>query len=186
MPTAALGETPSGNRNLPSYLRSLLAKGPTLILGANELGLELASNGTGGEIYILDMGEPVKIVDLARDLIQLSGFQEDEIEIVFTGLRPGEKLYEELSVADENADKTRHPKIFIGKTTAQSLEAMRASLSHLEALVGTEDGEAIRRSLAAIVPEYSRPVMKSGRVPTHANNQLGMEPPLLAGLRAAN
>jgi FlaA1/EpsC-like NDP-sugar epimerase len=153
---------------------------------ACQLVLQAGSMGRGGEIYILDMGEPVKIVDLARDLIQLSGFQEDEIEIAFTGLRPGEKLFEELSVADENADKTRHPKIFIGKTTAQSLDAIRASLSHLEALVGTEDGEAIRRSLATIVPEYCRPETKSGRMPTHANTQLGAEAPLLVGLRAAN
>jgi FlaA1/EpsC-like NDP-sugar epimerase len=153
---------------------------------ACQLVLQAGSMGRGGEIYILDMGEPVKIVDLARDLIQLSGFQEDEIEIVFTGLRPGEKLYEELSVADENADKTRHPKIFIGKTTAQSLEAIRASLSHLETLVATEDGEAIRRSLATIVPEYSRPATKNGRAPTHANNELAVEPTMLAGLGAAN
>src|SRR5688572_16124510 len=69
MPIAALGETPSGNRNLPSYLRSLLAKGPTLILGADELGLELASHGTGGEIYILepDVRQSARLLHLARE-----------------------------------------------------------------------------------------------------------------------
>lgn len=83
---------------------------------ASQLVLQAGAMGAGGEIFILDMGEPVKIVDLARDLITLSGFKPDEdIEIKFSGVRPGEKLFEELSTDAEHASKTKHPKIFIGR-----------------------------------------------------------------------
>lgn len=121
---------------------------------ACQLVLQAGAMGRGGEIFILDMGQPVKIVDLARDLIQLSGFKADEIEVVFTGLRPGEKLYEELLVAEETADKTRHPKIFIGKTPSHSLSQITGSLDRLDALLATGDSEQIRRFLHGIVPEY--------------------------------
>jgi FlaA1/EpsC-like NDP-sugar epimerase len=84
---------------------------------ATQLVLQAGTMGAGGEIFILDMGEPVKIVDLARDLNRLSGFGEDEIKIEFSGVRPGEKLFEELSTAEERADKTRHPKILVGRTS---------------------------------------------------------------------
>src|SRR5205807_1048540 len=87
---------------------------------ACQLVLQAATMGKGGEMFILDMGEPIKVVDLAKDLIQLSGFGPDEIPIVFTGIRPGEKLHEELCIAEEKAEKTRHPKIFIGRTQARS------------------------------------------------------------------
>src|SRR5215471_16166195 len=83
---------------------------------AAQLVIQAGTMGNGGEIFVLDMGEPVKIADLARDLITLSGLTPDEdIEIQFTGLRPGEKLFEELSVDAEHADTTRHPKIFVGR-----------------------------------------------------------------------
>jgi FlaA1/EpsC-like NDP-sugar epimerase len=92
---------------------------------ASQLVLQAGTMGHGGEIFILDMGEPVKIVDLARDLISLSGLRPGvDIQIEFIGLRPGEKLFEELSVADENADTTRHPKIFVGKLRALSIEVV--------------------------------------------------------------
>ena len=123
---------------------------------ACQLVLQAGSMGRGGEIFILDMGQPVKIVDLARDLIQLSGFDPDEIDVVFTGIRPGEKLYEELSVAEEQAEKTRHPKIFIGRTAAQPFEEVNRKLGDLGGTVkGPHRPEDVRRSLAKIVPEYA-------------------------------
>jgi FlaA1/EpsC-like NDP-sugar epimerase len=83
---------------------------------ASQLVLQAGTMGNGGEIFILDMGEPVRIADLARDLISLSGLTPGEdVEIRYTGVRPGEKLFEELSVDAETADKTRHPKIFVGR-----------------------------------------------------------------------
>ena len=79
---------------------------------AAQLVLQAGTLGRGGEIFVLDMGEPVRILDLANDLIRLSGQSEDEVEIVFTGLRPGEKLFEELYDAKEMQLRTPHPKIF--------------------------------------------------------------------------
>jgi len=77
------------------------------------LVLQAAASGEGGEVFILDMGEPIKIVDLAREMIRLSGLEPDiDIPIEFTGLRPGEKLFEELLGAEEGAGSTEHPKIF--------------------------------------------------------------------------
>jgi FlaA1/EpsC-like NDP-sugar epimerase len=110
--------------------------------------------GKGGEIFVLDMGEPVRVVDLARDLITLSGLKPGEdIEIRFTGVRPGEKLFEELSVAAENCDRTRHPKIFIGRGRSCNLGRIEAQL---EALARVKDGrpDQIRGSFADVVAEY--------------------------------
>jgi FlaA1/EpsC-like NDP-sugar epimerase len=82
---------------------------------ASQLVLQAGLMGTGGEIFVLDMGEPVRIVDLARDMIRLSGFNENDIRVVFTGLRPGEKLYEELLADDEHTLPTPHPKLRVAK-----------------------------------------------------------------------
>ena len=82
---------------------------------AAQLVMQAGYMGKGGEIFVLDMGEPVKIVDLAKDLIRLSGLGEDEIKIEFTGLRPGEKLYEEVLADNEHTLPTPHPKLRIAK-----------------------------------------------------------------------
>jgi FlaA1/EpsC-like NDP-sugar epimerase len=121
---------------------------------ASQLVLQAGAMGKGGEIFVLDMGEPVRVVDLARDLITLSGLKPGEdIEIRFTGVRPGEKLFEELSVAAENCDRTRHPKIFIGRGRSCNLGRIEAQL---EALARVKDGrpDQIRGSFADVVAEY--------------------------------
>ncbi|MEC7520543.1 MAG: nucleoside-diphosphate sugar epimerase/dehydratase [Myxococcota bacterium] len=125
---------------------------------ACQLVLQAGSMGNGGEIFILDMGEPVKIVDLARDLIQLSGLVPGrDIEIEFSGMRPGEKLFEELCVDAEHAEKTRHEKIFVGRRPPATLaEASR----HLEVLARCTDGADRARVVASLqrcVPEFHEP-----------------------------
>jgi FlaA1/EpsC-like NDP-sugar epimerase len=121
---------------------------------ASQLVLQAGTMGDGGEIFILDMGEPVRIADLARDLITLSGLEPDvDVEIRYTGVRPGEKLFEELSVDSENTDKTRHPKIFVGRFRPHPWDAVQRQVAVLAALA---DGrhESIRSKLAEIVPEF--------------------------------
>lgn len=129
---------------------------------ACQLVLQAGAMGHGGEIFILDMGDPVRIVDLARDLIHLSGFSPEEIQIVFSGIRPGEKLYEELSVTSEKADKTVHPKIFIGRTTAEPLPIIAAKVDELK--IAADEGvnsDGVRKLLARIVPEFRTPSSSS-------------------------
>jgi FlaA1/EpsC-like NDP-sugar epimerase len=114
--------------------------------------------GRGGEIFVLDMGEPVKIVDLARDLIRLSGYTPDEdIAIQFSGIRPGEKLFEELSIDAEKATKTRHPKIFVGTFRPYPFEAVERALEHLHALSDGSSPHQIRTAFRELVPEYTPP-----------------------------
>jgi FlaA1/EpsC-like NDP-sugar epimerase len=119
---------------------------------ASQLVLQAGAMGEGGEIFVLDMGKPVKIADLARDLITLSGFEPDvDIAVEFTGMRPGEKLFEELSVDAEHAVKTRHPKIFVGRFRPFPWEQLQRQLKELGELAERED---VRRKFREIVPEY--------------------------------
>jgi FlaA1/EpsC-like NDP-sugar epimerase len=122
---------------------------------ASQLVLQAGGMGEGGEIYILDMGEPVKIVDLARDLITLSGLRPDEdIEIRFSGVRPGEKLFEELSTDAEHADKTKHPKVFIGRIKSHAWESFHVGVDALIALARDAQIERVRATIGDLVPEY--------------------------------
>ena len=122
---------------------------------ASQLVLEAGAMGAGGEIFILDMGEPVRIVDLARDLITLSGLRPDEdIEIRFSGVRPGEKLVEELSTSTEQADKTKHPKVFIGRIKPHELGLVATAIDEMFQLADKGDADLIRAALGKIVPEY--------------------------------
>jgi FlaA1/EpsC-like NDP-sugar epimerase len=121
---------------------------------AAQLVLQAGLMGTGGEIFVLDMGEPVKIVDLARELIRLSGYGESDIGIEFTGLRPGEKLYEELLANDELTLTTPHPKLRIAKSRPAADAAwLQQIFSWLQQ--DKAGAEQARRELAERVPEYS-------------------------------
>ena len=122
---------------------------------ASRLVLQSSAMGRGGEIFVLEMGLPIPIVDLARDLIRLSGFQPDgDIEIAFTGIRPGEKLVEEINLTEENATKTRHPRIWIGRSAVADLESTVATIDALMEGLHRKEAAALRRELEAIVPEY--------------------------------
>lgn len=120
---------------------------------ASQLVLQASSMGQGGEIFILDMGEPVRIVDLARDLIHLCGFTEEQIRIVFSGLRPGEKLYEELLADDETTTRTPHPKLRIAQARGVPDELLDELLPWLMQHRVLPDDE-VRRDLRRWVPEY--------------------------------
>ena len=122
---------------------------------ASQLVLQAATMGKGGEIFVLDMGEPVKIVDLARELITLSGFSPGEdIEIVYTGLRPGEKLFEELSIDGEDMQQTRHAKIGIWLNIPMDREKLRGSIDELIEIAKTQNHHDIFRKIKELVPEY--------------------------------
>ena len=119
------------------------------------LVLQSAAQGSGGEIFVLDMGKPVKIVDLARQLIELSGLLPDEdIEIVFTGLRPGEKLFEELSHKGENITPTNHPKIMRFICAPLPLKEVRAHLNQLSDALNVAESNQLKLMLKKAVPEY--------------------------------
>jgi len=122
---------------------------------ASQLVLQAATMGQGGEIFVLDMGEPVKISDLARELITLSGFRVGEdIEIVYTHPRPGEKLFEELSIKGEDMQLTRHPKISIWKNIVMERDSLRAGINELIEIAKTQDHNKIVQKIKDIVPEY--------------------------------
>jgi FlaA1/EpsC-like NDP-sugar epimerase len=121
---------------------------------AAQLVLQAAAMGEGGEIFVLDMGKPVRIVDLARDLIRLSGYTEAQIPIVFSGLRPGEKLYEELLADGETTRATPHPKLRIARARPVSPETFAELQRWLRVRAPLSDDE-VRRDLRRWVPEYS-------------------------------
>ncbi|WP_216797369.1 polysaccharide biosynthesis protein [Candidatus Vallotia tarda] len=120
---------------------------------ASQLVLQASCIGQGGEIFLLDMGQPVRIVDLARDLIRLYGFSEDQIKIVFTGLRPGEKLYEELLADEETTARTPHPKLRIAKAREVPENFLDTLLPWLTQYRVPSDDE-VRWDLRRWIPEY--------------------------------
>jgi FlaA1/EpsC-like NDP-sugar epimerase len=124
-----------------------------LIPEAAQLVLQAGGLPENGAVYVLDMGEPVKIVDLARDVIRLSGFEVGrDIDIVFTGAVPGEKLYEELLTSDEGTAASRYEKIFVGQQAALSEGALETALSRLESAARSRNGLMIRAVLLEIIP----------------------------------
>ncbi len=120
---------------------------------AAQLVLQAASMGQGGEVFVLDMGEPVKIVDLARNMIRLSGFTEEQIRIEFTGLRPGEKLYEELLADAEETRDTPHPKLRIARSREVDDRLLVAFKEWVQTEVVSDDD--VRTQLNEWIPEYT-------------------------------
>jgi FlaA1/EpsC-like NDP-sugar epimerase len=117
--------------------------------------LEAGSIGNGGEIFLFDMGESVKIVDLVRKMIKLYGLTVGkDIEIVYTGLRPGEKLYEELLNDSENTLPTHHPQIMKARVHEQDYEMVKLLISDLVNVFPSQDNQEIVKRMKALVPEY--------------------------------
>ncbi|MGB9739498.1 MAG: polysaccharide biosynthesis protein [Chloroflexus aggregans] len=127
---------------------------------AVQLTLQASVLGKGGEVFVLDMGEPIRIVDLARDMIELSGLQVGrDIDIVFTGLRPGEKLYEELFIEGEEYQRTEHAKIFIARNASQFVpRALADQIRILEMAAFNEDTALLLRTLHRLVPTFKQPM----------------------------
>lgn len=152
---------------IPTFKKQIAAGGPVTVthpdvtryfMTVNEavgLVLQSATQGEGGEIFVLDMGQPMRIVDLARQLIELSGLEpEKDIEIQFTGLRPGEKLYEELNHTSENLAPTDHPKIMRFISQPLPLEPLRAELDRMLAEAPSMDPQRVKTAIKTLVPEY--------------------------------
>ncbi|MBL8301579.1 MAG: polysaccharide biosynthesis protein, partial [Ideonella sp.] len=125
---------------------------------AARLVLQAAALAESGQVYVLDMGEPVKIVDLARQLIRLSGHRDDEIDIVFSGLRPGEKLYEELLADADRTVASAHPRLRIAQLHEEGGPGWLQALEHwLADPAHGRDPDRLRDELQRVVPEYRRP-----------------------------
>jgi FlaA1/EpsC-like NDP-sugar epimerase len=154
---------------IPKFREQIKAGGPVTVTHpeitrffmsipeAAQLVMQAGLMGAGGEIFVLDMGEPVRIVDLAKDMIKLSGFEEDEIAIEFSGLRPGEKLYEELLANDEHTLPTPHEKLRIASARAVNkawLEKMLAWVSTIQ----EKDELLVKRELKIWVEEYAQDI----------------------------
>jgi len=121
---------------------------------AAQLVLQAGGLGENGSVYVLDMREPVRIVDLAEELIRLSGLEPGEdIEIAFTGLRPGEKMFEDIMTAEEGTNATHHEKIYVARGTAPP-DQLGERLARLQAAACAHDIEGIRAALRELVPTY--------------------------------
>ncbi|MDK0859970.1 nucleoside-diphosphate sugar epimerase/dehydratase [Clostridium perfringens] len=129
-----------------------------LIPEAAQLVLQAGAFAKGGEIFILDMGEPVRIYDLAKKLIKLSGFEpEKDIKIEVTGLRPGEKLYEEILMSEEGLTKTQHDKIFIGVPSDFEINEIKKNIDELIFVALNKDKESLKKKMKEFVPTFKEP-----------------------------
>jgi len=144
---------------------------------AAQLVLQAGAIGEGGEIFILDMGEPMRVLDLAEEMITLTGLRPYvDMDIVFTGLRPGEKLFEELELSGEEIAKTRHPKIYIGKLKAYPTDEVQRALRYFEELSRDGDGTAVRQFLNSLLPEANLGVRRTSRQVPTATEEMPREP----------
>jgi FlaA1/EpsC-like NDP-sugar epimerase len=133
---------------------------------ATQLVLQTGCIGNGGEIFVLDMGEPIRIVDLAEELISLSGMTPyDDIDIIFTGLRPGEKLFEELLIAGEGIRLTTHHKIKVLESLQVDFKQLEAQLNTLDMVANANNLTQLMESLKDIVPEFSPAYSFEGEAP---------------------
>jgi FlaA1/EpsC-like NDP-sugar epimerase len=176
---------------VPTFMRQIAEGGPVTITHpdmtryfmtipeAVQLVLQAAALGDHGEVFVLDMGEPVRVLDLARDLIRLSGAEEHtDIEVQFTGLRPGEKLFEELFFSEEDAEPTVHPKIL----RARDAQFPPGAHQQIDALIAAAAASApaaeLRRMIAKLVPEYSG-MIEAAAVPVPESEAAEVDVPLL-------
>lgn len=179
---------------IPRFKKQIAAGGPVTVTHpditrffmtipeAASLVLQAASYASGGEIFVLDMGKPVKIYDLAKKLISLSGYKpERDIEIKFTGLRPGEKLYEELLMSEEGLKKTAHSKIFIGRPGTLTLEELKEKLDRLRDITYTDE-KTVKKIMSEVVPtyHYNKKTNKSKETPAAAETAENMQIPVQA------
>ena len=169
---------------VPTFRRQIAAGGPVTVTHeemtryfmtipeAAQLVLQAAATGAGGQIFLLDMGEPVRIVDLARNMITLSGFRPGEdIDIVFTGVRAGEKLFEELRTKGEDIEPTVHPKINVWKSRPGCWDEIQRVLAELDAMQHSMDRQEIIDAVRQLVPEYKplNPPRQQASPPTPAS-----------------
>lgn len=120
------------------------------------LVMQASAIGQGGEVFVLDMGKPVKILDLAHEMIRLSGLEPDkDIPVVFSGMRPGEKLFEELLTAEEGIVETPHPKVFVAKLPLVQEQQIMEGLEKLKKACGQGNQKELRLLLAELVPSYT-------------------------------
>jgi FlaA1/EpsC-like NDP-sugar epimerase len=166
---------------VPMFKQQILAGGPVTVTHpemqryfmtipeASQLVLQAAAMGRGGEVFVLDMGDPVRIVDLARNLILLSGLRPDlDILIEFTGARPGEKLYEELSHLEEGTVATQHEKVRVFAAHAIRQPDMKACLAVLREGCASRDTASLLAALTTAIPDYTPSAhIRAGIVPSH-------------------
>jgi FlaA1/EpsC-like NDP-sugar epimerase len=178
---------------VPIFSKQIAAGGPVTVTDpamtryfmtipeATQLVLQAGVIGNDGDIFVLDMGEPVKIVDLAREMITLSGLRPGEdVEIVFTGIRPGEKLYEELSVKGEDMGPTAHEKIYVWRNRPEDWSRVCRQIAEILTCVDEMSDDQLRRRLVEIVPEYqpqdAKPARPGPSAPSAART--ASDPPL--------
>jgi FlaA1/EpsC-like NDP-sugar epimerase len=175
---------------VPIFAKQIAAGGPLTVTDpamtryfmtipeATQLVLQTGVIGRDGEIFVLDMGEPVKIIDLAREMITLSGLRPGEdIEIKVTGVRPGEKLYEELSVKGEDMGPTTHDKIYVWRNRKEDWPLVCKLMGELIAAADREADERLRQRMAEIVPEYAPESTPKGRSSPGADGDSAVDNP---------